>query len=172
MIEGRATRPRAVFEQLGTICVDDERFESDFARWTIGKGRRGKLAKYVLVQLEGDVSGRASDPEADPAAVEHVLPENPSDDWAGSFPPDKWDAAVDRLGNLTLLERAANRDVGNGAYARKRAAYEASGYALSRQIAELAPEEWTLPLLQERQRRLARRAARLWRVDFAERADG
>ena len=172
VIEGRATRPRAVFEQLGTIYVDDDRFESDFARWTIGKGRRGKLAKYVLVQLEGDASGRAGDPEAHPATVEHVLPENPSGDWAGSFPPEKWDAAVDRLGNLTLLERAANREVGSGAYARKRAAYEASAYALSRQIAELAPEEWTLPLLEERQRRLAERAVRIWRVDFAGPADG
>ena len=65
-----------------------------------------------------------------------------------------------------------NRDVGSGGYAVKRAAYEANGYALTRQIAELAPEEWTLPLLEERQRRLARRAARVWRVDFAERGDG
>ena len=172
VIEGRATRPRAVFEQLGAMYVDDDRFESDFARWTIGEGRRGRLAKYVLVRLEGDASGRASDPEADPATVEHVLPENPSGDWAESFPPDKWDAAVDRLGNLTLLERAANREVGSGAYALKRAAYEASGYALSRQIAELAPAEWTPPLLEERQRRLAERAVRIWRVDFAESADG
>ena len=172
VIEGRATRPRAVFEQLGAIYVDDDRFESDFARWTIGESRRARLAKYVLVHLEGDAGGKATDPDADPATVEHVLPENPSGDWAASFPPDRWEAAVDRLGNLTLLERAANRDVGSGGYAVKRAAYEASGYALTRQIAELAPEEWTLPLLEERQRRLARRAARVWRVDFAERGDG
>ena len=34
-------------------------------------------------------------------------------------------------------------------------------------IADLAPEEWTPALLEERQRRLAARAVRLWRSDFA-----
>jgi hypothetical protein len=99
--------------------------------------------------------------------VEHVLPENPAGEWAGAFPPEQWEATVDRLGNLTLLERALNRDVGSAAYPAKRAAYESSSYALAREVAELAPEEWTPALLEERQRRLAARAVRLWRADFA-----
>lgn len=95
------------------------------------------------------------------------LPENPAGGWGEVFPPDRWEGAVERLGNLTLLERALNREVGNGPYSTKRAAYESSMYSLTREIADLAPEEWTPALLDERQRRLAARAVRLWRSDFA-----
>ena len=168
VIEGQANRPGAVFTQLRSIYVDDDRFESDFARWTVStRGQQGRIARYVLARLETDAGERAVDPETDPGTVEHVLPENPAGEWAEVFPPDRWDAAVDRLGNLTLLERALNRDVGNAGYPAKRAAYESSGYALTREVADLAPEEWTPALLEERQRRLAARAVRLWRSDFA-----
>ena len=168
VLDGRANRPGAVFRRMGSVYVEDDRFESAFARWTVGsRGGRGRLAKYVLARLEADAGGRAVDPETDPGTVEHVLPENPAGGWAEVFPPDRWEAAVDRLGNLTLLERALNREVGNAAYPAKRAAYASSTYALSRGIADLAPDEWTPALLDERQRRLAARAVRLWRADFS-----
>ena len=167
VIDGQANRPGAVFTQLRSIYVEDEPFESDFGRWTVStRGQRAKIARYVLARLETDAGERVVDHETDTATVEHVLPENPAGDWAEVFPPDRWEATVDRLGNLTLLERALNREVGNAAYAMKRAAYESSAYALSRGVAELAPEEWTPALLDERQRRLAARAVRLWRADF------
>ena len=168
VLDGQANRPGAVFAQLRAIYVDDDRFESDFARWTVGtRGQRGRIARYVLARLETDVGERPVDPETDPGTVEHVLPENPAGEWAEVFPPDRWEAVVERLGNLTLLERTLNRNVGNAGYQAKRAAYESSGYALTREVADLAPEEWTPALLEERQRRLAARAVRLWRSDFA-----
>ena len=169
VMDGSATRPAAVFAQLRRIYVEDDRFESDFARWTVStRGQRGKLGRYVLARLETDSGERAVDPETDPGTVEHVLPENPAGEWAEVFPPDRWERAVDRLGNLTLLERTLNREVGNGPYSTKRAAYESSTYSLTREIADLAPEEWTPALLEERQRRLAARAVRLWRSDFTQ----
>ena len=168
VLDGQANRPGAVFRHLRPLYVDDDRFESDFARWTVGtRGRRGKVARYVLARLETDAGERAVDPETDPATVEHVLPENPAGAWAGVFPPERREAAVDRLGNLTLLERTRNRSVGSAAYPAKRDAYESSAYAITREIAGLAPEEWSPALLEERQRRLAARAVRLWRADFA-----
>ena len=48
--------------------------------------------------------GRTVDSETDPATVEHVLPQNPTSGWEEDFPPDKWDAYIYRIGNLTLLE--------------------------------------------------------------------
>ena len=148
--------------------MQDDRFESDFARWTVStRGQRGRLGRYVLARLETDARERAVDPETDSGTVEHVLPENPTGEWAEVFPADRREGAVERLGNLTLLERALNREVGNGPYLTKRAAYESSMYSLTREIADLAPEQWTPALLDERQRRLAARAVRLWRSDFA-----
>ena len=83
------------------------------------------------------------------------------------MPIDKWEDSIYRLGNLLLLEGAANRRIGNDDYAQKLQAYEQSGYALPRELAQRAPEEWTLAQLDARQARMAQRAVHLWRSDFS-----
>ena len=156
VLDGAARRPGGVFEPLRPIYVDDDRMRRDFALLSVNtRGRRRRLAKYVLARLEADAAGRGCDPDTDPGTVEHVLPENPAGEWTAAFASEHRDAAVHRLGNLTLLEAAANRAVGAG------------GYALTRRIPELAPERWTPALLEARQHELADRAVRVWRSDFA-----
>ena len=108
--------------------------------------------------MEEDASGRACDPDTDPATIEHILPENPNDEWDEDFDHARWDASVYRIGNLTLLESATNRSIGNAAYLDKVAAYGRSRYALSKNIPEMAPEQWTPELLEERQRSTRQRA--------------
>lgn len=168
VLDGVALTPGQIFERLKDIYVEDGKFEQDFALLTLETaGQRKKLAKYILARFEQDTSGRACDPDTDPATIEHILPENPLDDWSEQFPREHWDAAVYRMGNLTLLESALNRQVGNLSYSGKLTAYGQSAYTLSRQVTEMATEQWTLDLLNERQRRLAKRAVHLWRSDFA-----
>jgi hypothetical protein len=168
ILAGRATRAADVFQTLREIYVDDAKFEADFANLSIVTGGQSRrVAKYVLAVLEEDASGRACDPETDPASIEHVLPENPLSTWAESIERDRWQSAVYRLGNLTFLRASANRDAGNASYADKRPIYAASEYALTRHIVEIAPHEWTLPLIDARQRLLAARAVHLWRSDYA-----
>ncbi len=121
----------------------------------------------MLCELEADAGGGSCDPDSDPTTVEHILPENPSGAWEEGFPQKSWDASVCRIGNLTLMEASQNRRVGNSEYLEKVAAYRASACALSKAVAEDAPERWTPELLDARQRRLARRAVHLWRADFA-----
>ena len=162
-----ATTPRAVFEILDSIYVNDAKFDYDFARFTItANGQRKKLAKYVLARLESEVSGHACDPDTDPGSIEHILPENPAAEWEQTFPRRTWEGAIYRLGNLTLLAAPANRAVGNGTYGEKLAAYRDSSYELTKAIPAIAPDEWTPDLLDERQRRLARWAVVVWRSDF------
>ncbi len=166
--DGAARTPAAVFDRLRTIYVDDVKTRQDFARLVVPTGgQRKKLAKYILARLEQDAAERACDPETDPGTIEHILPEHPSDDWRQTFAPDRWEDSVYRLGNLTLLERSHNREIGNAVYSDKVLAYARSQYALSRRIPELAPEHWTPELLEARQRHLAARATHLWRADFA-----
>ena len=169
VMDGDARTPAAVFEHLEPIYVDDERTKQNFALLVVRtRGQRKKLAKYVLARLEQDAAGgRACDPETDPGTIEHILPENPVDAWQETFSAERWEASVYRIGNLILLESATNRRVGNDDYAGKLDAYRRSGYALARQIPEMAPEVWTPELVDERQRRLAERAVYLWRSDFA-----
>ena len=167
-MDGDARTPAAVFEHLKPIYVDDERTRQNFALLVVNtRGQRKKLAKYILARLEQDATGRACDPETDPGAIEHILPENPVEAWKEAFPAERWEASVYRLGNLTLLEPAANRNVGNSIYTGKLDAYRNSTYTLTRQLPETAPERWTPELMDARQRRLAGRAVHLWRSDFA-----
>ena len=168
VIDGEASGPADVFSHLKSIYVDDVRMGQDFGLLTVNtRGPRKKLAKYILARLETDTAKRACDPSTDPGTIEHILPENPSETWKETFTSEQWDAATYRLGNLTLLESSANRDIGNSVYEHKRIAYENSRYEITKTIPELAPEQWTPELLDERQRKLAKRAVHLWRSDFA-----
>ena len=168
VMDGQARTPAEVFALLKPLYVDDARMKQDFALLGVDtSGRWDKLTRYMLARLESDASGRACDPDTDPGTVEHILPENPVDSWEESFPPGLWEESVYRLGNLTLLESAANRRLGNAVYSEKLSAYAQSGYTLTRRIPEIAPEQWTPELLDARQRQLAERAAHLWRADFA-----
>ena len=167
--DGEARTPASVFDLLRSVYVDDEKMRQDFARLEMDTrcGGRKRRVRHILARLEEVVSSRAVNPDTDPGTIEHVLPENPTDAWTEDYPSGRWESGVYRLGNLTLLEASTNRDVGNSAYAGKRAAYARSNYALTRRIPAMAPERWTPELVDERQRRLAEDAARVWRSDFA-----
>jgi hypothetical protein len=168
MLEGRLRTPAEVFGLLRPVYVDDARFEQDFARVAPDSGGQGKkLIRYILARLEGDASGRQCDPDTDPGTIEHILPENPTAVWEADFPREYWDRSVDRLGNLTWLEPALNRQVANADFAVKRHAYRGSRYELSRALPDEVGDEWTPARLDARQARMARRAVHLWRSDFA-----
>ena len=168
VFDGTARAPSDVFERLRSIYVTDEKFQQDFAMLEVNTGnRRKKVAKYILARLESDVSGRQCDPDTDPGTIEHILPENPTDSWEEHYPKDRWEHAIYRLGNLTLLGSSADRRVGNGEYPEKLEEYARSGYRLTLAIPEIAPEQWRPEIMEYRQRRLANRAIHLWRSDFA-----
>ena len=168
VLDGEAASPVEVFKCLKSIYVEDDKMHQDFALFTVPtRGLGKKLAKYILARLEGDVANRYCDPDTDPGTIEHILPENPAEAWGEIFAPERWEVSMYRLGNLTLLEAATNRTVGNAAYADKCAAYNKSSYVLTKKIPEIAPEQWTPELVDERQRQLAVRAVHLWKSDFA-----
>ena len=167
ILDGNATRPRAVFARLRPVYVDDSTFESNFAVISINPRGRKRLLKYILCRLEEDAGGVARDPESEPASIEHILPQNPSGDWSERFSFLEQEATIDRIGNATLLEPAVNRNIGSAPYAEKLPAYAQSAYVLTRQVAEMAPEEWNFALMERRQQQLAQRAVQVWRSDFA-----
>ena len=165
--DGEAAGEGAVFERLRAVYVDDEKMRQDFSLLAVNAGARRRLAKYILARLEQDYSGRYFDWDDAAVTVEHILPENPAEAWAESYEAQRWDADVDRLGNLTLLEASANRDLANGPYADKLAAYGQSRYRVTRELPALAPAAWTPDSLAKRQQELAGRAVGIWRSDFA-----
>ncbi len=168
IIAGDATSPADVFKLIKPIYVDDEKMRQDFSLFVINpRGRKKKLTKYILARLEQHASGRSCDFETDPGTVEHILPENPMEAWEEAFPPGLQETSMYRLGNLTLLESSANKEISNATYDEKIDTYKNSAYALTKEIPEIAPEEWTPELVNKRQQQLAARATHLWRSDFA-----
>jgi hypothetical protein len=124
--------------------------------------------KYILCSLESKLSDSFHDFETDSGTIEHILPENPTDEWEESIPRNKWDDFIYKLGNLTLLKASTNRDIGTKPYVEKRKSYESSEYLLTKDIAELASEEWNTALLTKRQKNMAEIAKRIWRSDFGD----
>lgn len=169
LLGGTASSPRQVFSYLVDVYVDDSRFETDFANLSMKTaGVSKKLVRYILARLESDVAEKHCDPDTDPFSIEHVLPENPTEDWSALIARQRWDLDIYRLGNLTLLDPSANRQVGNAYYPEKVRAYEESRYLLTRRIAQEAPENWTTEHIVQRQQHLARRAVHLWRLDYGQ----
>jgi hypothetical protein len=168
VLDQKLTSPREIFGSLRSVYMDDDRFQQEFARFAPDSAGQGsKLVRYILARLEADASGRSCDPDTDPGTVEHVLPVNPSAAWEEAFPREAWDRYVDRLGNLTWLEPALNRSVGNSDIDLKVEGYRQSSYRLSQELADQIGADWSPAKLEARQERMARRAIHLWRVDFA-----
>lgn len=167
VIDGVATNAGGVFRILREAYVDDGKFRQDFEYLELSTSGQGKhLARYILFRLESDASGADIDFETDSGTIEHILPENPTDEWFEGYDEKQFAQSVDRLGNLALLEANRNREVGNGLFAQKLAAYESSRYGTTRAIADNQPEAWTPEHIAKRQRLLALRAAHIWRVDY------
>ena len=166
--DGDVTSVGDIFDVLRPIYVSDEQAATAFRFLSIPtRGPRKRLVKHILGRLEQDASDKPFDAERDPATIEHILPENPDSEWEEAFPMSVSERFVNRIGNLTPLEAKLNRRVGNGSYPDKLAAYGRSRYELTKTVEEVAPEEWTPALIDERQRRMAARAVHIWRSDFA-----
>lgn len=158
---GKLTRPGHVFSVLKSVYVPDAKFSRDFAFATFSTaGRSKKLVRYILYRIEAHL-GNAQDMDLDGGTIEHILPENPSQEWRVPFPePDLY---VNRLGNLTLLEKKLNRDLGAASPRTKLEAFAGSAYTMTRQIRSA---EWTPATILARQEALAGLATQIWKSDF------
>ncbi len=163
---GAYANPSDVLAALRDVYPDDARFTAAFAEKELRttNSRNKKIVRYILFEIERQRSGQAFDFESAAYSLEHILPEHPSESW--SFIDEaKQDRLIYRIGNMTLLETARNRDLGNSDYAVKRAIYERSEFKITRTVAEYY-SDWDEQKIEARQRRLANVAAGIWKIDF------
>jgi hypothetical protein len=155
---------RLVFTVIQVVA--DNSFKNDFSTKSVNtsSGRGKKLARYILFSIENHLSNKDYDYEDGTATVEHILPENPSEQWEQFFSPEEEDASVYRLGNLTLLEVSKNKLCGNASYEDKLKIYQTSAYRLTSQETNFA--EWTPETLHKRQERMAKWVNAVWRIDY------
>ena len=163
---GEITAGAALSAALAPVYVRDQQFLHGLEGLSLQTpGRDSRLARYILFELERDAGHLERDMDSDSATIEHILPDAPSDSWYTAFPAAQAESYVCRLGNLTLLEPALNRDAAARPFPEKLPLYARSTYALTQSIGQL---EWTPDTISARQHQLATRALHIWRSDFAD----
>ncbi|MCY3787450.1 MAG: DUF262 domain-containing protein [Gemmatimonadetes bacterium] len=163
---GEIVSVQAAIAKLRPVYPTDAEFRAAFADKALRttSARNNKVVRFILFRLEAQLSGQHFGFESAKYSIEHVLPENPSDDWL-QFDDQQREASTYHLGNMTLLTTADNRDLGNSGYAEKRAIYEKSDFAITRKLAEDF-DAWTVEKIHSHQAWMARQATGIWRVNF------
>ena len=155
---------KEVFESVkNSLYVSDENFENMFSTKVISTNANKKLVRYILLGIENKLSNVSLNYEDDSSTIEHILPENPSLEWEEYFNQEDQEKYIYRLGNYTLLKDSDNRNATNDLFKCKRDIYLSSEYKISNEIKN---EEWTQDVLRSRQKKMAKIACSVWRLDF------
>lgn len=164
LISEKTTSPTEVFKDVSQLYVSDEIFTNQFTLKSIKTTSKNRLVRYIIYSLENFNSGNGTiDFENDSGTIEHILPENPSDDWKNSFVRDTQTEFIYRIGNYALLERKLNRHCENKLIEDKKPIYQKSKYKLSNTFDY---DLWNPNKLKHRQSQLAKTAKQVWRLDY------
>jgi Protein of unknown function DUF262/Protein of unknown function (DUF1524) len=154
-----------VVSGLASLYPSDDVFRAAFVEKAIrtSQTRNRRVVRYVLGELERQLSGQQIDIDSETCTLEHVLPKNPESGWE-NFSDEETETFADRLGNITLIHTGTNRDLGNVPYVEKRAFYEKAPFQITKKLAA-ENEDWTPARIDARQRWMAKQATSIWRVD-------
>ena len=142
------------------IYVKDAEFEQTFTyKEFVYNSRNNQIAKYILCKLEKFEYGLTVD--RDDTTLEHILPDNPDESW-------EWDdSAIQqykyRLGNMALLEKGKNSDLGNASYLEKKDVYSKSSIPSTKKIGDTV-NEWSERIITTRQQKMAKIAKGIWQI--------
>ncbi len=164
--KGAITKYAEVLSALSVKYLPDEQFRNLFAEveFKTSESHHNRITRYILFAIEEHLTGVEYDTDSDLYSIEHILPINPADEWP-SFNNNQRARFIFRLGNLTLLERERNREIGNSGFAEKQATFAASQFNITQRIAA-ENSEWTPERIAARQKWLAKQACSIWRLDI------
>lgn len=142
-----------------------------------------KLTQFIEEQAWGNPAHSQLDQYLDSSVhVEHILPQSPTSEAREAFDKgEEYDSYVEKLGNLTLLEKTINTSVSNGMYEDKRPGYQQSAFLLTKSLVEKpqvgtdtqlnrAVEDleqfatWNSKSIDSRQSMLGRLARKVWEI--------
>jgi Protein of unknown function DUF262/Protein of unknown function (DUF1524) len=158
---GAITTASELLLKMNGVVPSDEEFYSNFL---IASVTKSAVARYFLRTLEDQYNGNKEqeflpNPDAGVMTLEHILPQNPSEDWA-HFDAETVNDYYQRIGNLALLTRKVNAAIGNNGFSEKKSILLQSGYALTKIVAE--KEVWGIKEIEDRQNLLAKLAIKAW----------
>lgn len=156
---------REVFSNyLKDVYLDDSSFKNDFKNKQINTNRYSTLTKYILSKLEVEYGGIEPNLTSKDVTIEHILPQNPDDNWAERFVNVDVQDYIYRIGNLTLLESAKNKEASRKSFEDKQIIFSNSSYKLSKEKTNY--EFWNAASISNRQEDMSKRAATIWKINY------
>lgn len=172
VFSGELKTPQAIWEELNSIVPKDDEFKDDFKAYTEATASK---ARYILTQLElakwkkeNPGKGIEKTPCSDPSILnlEHILPENPSNEWNKIVSTDKKiiSECLHNIGNLCLLNKKANIKLGSSSFSTKAEKfYKTSDLITTRDLA-VKYDEWNRSNIGLRALELAELAVEAWPI--------
>lgn len=153
-----------VIKALAPVYIPDNQFRPAFTEKILRTtaARNKQVVRYILFKTEKYLTGKDYDVESERYSLEHVLPENPDNNWP-QFSEEEFEENVYRLGNMTLLTTASNRGLGNASFDAKKLVYEKSEFQITRNIT-IENNVWNADRIAARQGWLANQATAIWRI--------
>lgn len=164
--EGQIETVDAVKAAVATLYPLDDIFRAAVEKKALvtTNSRNRRIVRKILFQIEKHLFGQDFEFESDKYYIEHILPEHPGSEWL-DYDENSQEEFIYRLGNMTLMEAAENRDLGNAGYPAKREVFQESTFAMTRKIAE-DYANWNSDKIVSRQNWLARQITSLWRINY------
>jgi uncharacterized protein with ParB-like and HNH nuclease domain len=153
-----------VLNELRPIYVRDRDFRYAFSNKILKttQSRNKRVVRYILFAIEQHMSTVSHDFDSDRYNLEHIMPENLSEAWAHITDMDH-EQFVYRLGNMTIMSTAQNRNLGNAGFDVKRETFQNSEFQLTQRVAA-ENAEWNPGRIEHHQSWMATQATAIWRV--------
>lgn len=156
----------AILGALRELYPEDAIFKTLFSNKSLRttNSRNKKIVRYILFEIDRQESNQVLDFDSATYNLEHILPENPSEDW-NLIDESVQERMIYRLGNMTPLETSYNKELGNKDFKIKSKVYEKSAFLITRAISEHY-DQWNEEKLTSRQEKMAKTATSIWRIEF------
>ncbi len=155
-----------ILNSIKDLYISDDDFKNSFEGKTFNTTNSNlkKQARYTLYKIEGQIqNGAKYNYTSDAGTIEHILPENLTEEWEMIFSEDEHIRNIYKIGNFTILESNKNRDIADKNFDIKQQMYITSKYAITNTI---EAHEWNINALKHRQSKLATIACGIWKIQY------
>jgi hypothetical protein len=165
---GKVKNRTAMIDALKDLYLDDKTFQERFATQDSLTNPKASYLLRRIEEHERSVQKGGAGAELSPSTnltLEHILPKNPSQEWADIIKtdPNIVDECVNLLGNMCLLSEARNREAARQGWAKKKPIYEKSELLTTQRVA--TSPYWDRKAINHHQAWLGSKAVTVWRLN-------
>jgi hypothetical protein len=137
--------------------LNDDDVRNRFTRLSLSQNGPRRYLLYCIEMAKRGTGELSVNPPSK-VHVEHIYPQTPE-------PGAKWaqhDQVINRMGNLSLLDKRLNSAIKNGSFAAKKASYAASEIIITKELGDI--DDWSVDRIAARQAAFANLAPTIWPV--------